>query len=398
MRSPRSTLLASSHRYIGTTSWACHLLLAALLLGCALWQWLAGREVREGRARRSTADWTLDLAVYLYWATTEEIDSLRRAYNQWDVDGYALIRWLLPALALLGLVGGYSFLRRCGSPRLGLLASLAMGGLMLFVAWHGAWLNGDYSGEGMLSQHVVVLLPWLDAAVLGGGFLLGACLLWCALSLWRSRRLGTLYYSGALALVHGGAVLALVGGLAATALNTYRQVTIPAGASVEHWLPVADDMQVRVLPDLVEANYSGYRALARVELREGGRVLAGHALFADGRGHPPAYQGPVRQLCEILDYHYARYASDRGYVLHPFIVRGWGRDLQVWVPASSSLLRQGGGDIESLVVIRRYPLLSCVWLGLALMLGGALLLPAAGVFRRPDHTSSATVVAGLSQS
>ncbi|MGC4011756.1 MAG: hypothetical protein QM805_23855 [Pseudomonas sp.] len=50
--------------------------------------------------------------------------------------------------------------------------------------------------------------------------------------------------------------------------------------------------------------------MAKVELRDGERTLAGHALFQDSRGNPPAYQGPVRQLCEILDYHYARFASD----------------------------------------------------------------------------------------
>lgn len=434
----RSTVLVSSHRYIGTTSLWSHLLLAALLLGCGLWQWLAGRRelpVQEGTARRTASDWTLEVAVYLFcgsavfaigalvqahiyqwlglprpstlkpffetllhWATTDEINSLRRAYNQWDVDGYGLIRWLLPMLALLGLIGGYSFLRRCGRPRIGLLATLLVAACMAFIAWHGGLLNADYSGEGMLSQNVVEVLPWLDAAALGGFFLMGSCLLWCGVSLWRSRRLGNLRYSGGLALVHGGAVLALVGGLAATALNTYRQVTIPAGASVEQWLPVADGMQVRVMPDKVEENYSGYHALARVELRDGDRLLSGHALFQDGRGLPPAYQGPVRQLCEILDYHYARFASDRGYVLHPFIIRGWSRDLQVWVPASTSLLRKGASDIESLVVIRRYPLLSCVWLGLLLMLGGALLLPPGGVLRRPDHTSSEATVAGLSQS
>ena len=296
-------------------------------------------------------------------------------------------------------MGGFSFLRRCGRPRLGLLATLLMAACMGLIAWHGGWLSAGYSGEGMLSQSVVVLLPLLDAALLGGFFLMGACLFWCAVSLWRSRRLGNLRYSGGLALIHGGAVLALVSGLAATALNTYRQVSIPAGSSFEQWHAVADGMQVRVLPDQVEENFSGYHALARVELRDGDRLLAGHALFQDSRGLPPAYQGPVRQLCEIIDYHYARFASDRGYVLHPFIIRGWSRDLQVWVPASPSLLRQGPDQIESLVVIRRYPFVSFVWVGLLTMLGGALLLPSgAGVLRRRDHTPSQASVAGLSQS
>ena len=269
---------------------------------------------------------------------------------------------------------------------------------MLLVGWHGGWLSAGYSGQGMLSQNIVVMLPWLDAALLGGAFLLASCAFWCVLALWRSRRLGNLRYSGGVALIHGGAVVALVGGLAATALNTYLQVTIPPGASFEQWQALANGMQLRVLPDSTRPDRAGYHSVARVELREGGRQLEGHALFQDSRGNPPAYQGPVRQLCEILDYHYARFASDRGYVLHPFIIRGWLGDLQVWVPASPRLMGQKGEAIESLVVIRRYPLLSFVWLGLACMLLGALLLPGAGVSRKRVHTASQARLDDLSQS
>ncbi|QRY82490.1 cytochrome c biogenesis protein CcsA [Pseudomonas sp. PDNC002] len=430
----RSTVLASSHRYIGTTSWLAHLTLAAILLILALGCLLAGRHFKR-RVERRRGDWTLDVAIYLFagtgllalgallqahlyewlgierpaelkpffetltaWATTAEMDSLRRAFDQWDVNGYSLAHWMLPLLALFGLIGGYSFLRRCGRPRLGLLATLAMGGVMLGVAFKGGWLSAGYNGDGMLSQNIVTVLPWLDAALLGGLFLMASCVLWGALSLWRSRRLGNLRYSGGLALVHGGAVIALVGGLAATALNSYQQITIPPGTSFEQWHSVIGGMQLRVLPDASRPDFSGYHAVARVELQEGGRTLAGHALFQDSRGNPPAYQGPVRQLCEILDYHYARFASDRGYVLHPFIIRGWGSDLQVWVPASPRLLKQSGDEIESVVVVRRFPFLSLVWVGLLAMLFGALLLPAGGALRRRDHTAPEAVSPALSQS
>jgi cytochrome c-type biogenesis protein CcmF len=227
---------------------------------------------------------------------------------------------------------------------------------------------------------------------------MGCCLSWGALSLWRSRRLGNLRYSGGVALVHGGAVIALVGGLAATALNTYQQISIPPGTSFEQWHAVIGGMQMRVSPDSSRPDFSGYHAVAKVELRDGEHTLAGHALFQDSRGNPPAYQGPVRQLCEILDYHYARFASDRGYVLHPFIVRGWSGDLQVWVPASARLLKQPGDDIESVVVVRRYPFLSFVWVGLLTMLFGALLLPAGGALRKRGHTASDGVAEAVSQS
>ncbi|MNJ55324.1 hypothetical protein D3C77_508090 [compost metagenome] len=115
-------------------------------------------------------------------------------------------------------------------------------------------------------------------------------------------------------------------------------------------------------------------------------------MFQDGRELPPAYQGPVRQLCEILDYRYARHVGDPGYVLHPFIVRGWVEDLQVWVPASPRLMQAGStasGDTEAsygVVVVRRYPFVSLVWTGLLAMVFGVLALPGHGHSSR-RHTS-----------
>lgn len=408
----RSEVLASSHRYIGTTSWLSHLLLAAAFTGLALWH--GGRALRRPASKgQRSASRALDLAIWLFvvaallalgallmahlrewlgvektsemkpffetllaWASAEEVAGLRQAFAQWDVDGYVLGKWLAPILALLGLVGGYAFLRRCWRERIALLVSLGMTLWVVLVAWKGGWLTPRYSGEGVLSQHIVAVLPWLDAALVAGVFLLGASLLWCVLTLWRSRRLGTLRHTVPLVLTHGGAVVALVGGLFATALNAYTPISIDPTSAPQAWHRVADQMQVRILPLDDQEDFSGYRAVAQVELRSDGETLAGHALFQDARGLPPAYQGPVRQLCEILDYRYARHVGDPGYVLHPFIVRGWAEDLQVWVPASPKLIT--GGEVPSVVVVRRYPFVSWVWLGLLSMLLGIVLLPGSG--------------------
>lgn len=425
----RSEVLASSHRYLGTTSWLSHLLLAAAFVGLALWY--GGRALWRPAGRRPrSAERALDLAVWLFviaallalggllgahlreWlaveksselkpffetllvlASSEEIIGLRQAFAQWDVDGYALGKWLAPILTLLGLVGGYAFLRRCWREWIALLASLGMALWVLRVAWKGAWLTPRYSGEGVLSQHIVAVLPWLDAALLAAAFLLAASLFWCGLSLWRSRWLGTLRHTAPLVLTHGGAVVALVGGLFATALNAYTPITIAPTSAPHTWHRVAEQMQVRILPLNGEADFSGYRAVARVELRSNGETLAGHALFQDGRELPPAYQGPVRQLCEILDYRYARHVGDPGYVLHPFIVRGWAEDLQIWVPASPRLITnsEGASEVPSVVVVRRYPFVSLVWLGLLAMLLGIVLLPGSsrvGAGRATDLSQS----------
>ena len=415
----RSEVLASSHRYIGTTSWLVHLLLAAVLLGLLLGYagkafWRA-TSIRR-KVRRSAADWGLDVSMWLFvgaallalgalagayigqwlqlekaaelkpffetltaWASAEELAGLRKAFDHWDVNGHALGKWLTPLIALLGLVGGWVFLRRCLRARHATAITVAMSAGVALTAWRGAWLTARYTGEGVLSQSIVDVLPWLDAALLGAVFLLVACVAWGVLVLWRSRRLGTLRHTAPLALIHGGAVLALIGGLLATALNSYMPINIAPASDPQAWHRVADHLQVRVLPLSSQQNFSGYQAVAQVQLRSAGQVIAGHALFQDRRALPPAYQGPVRQLCEILDYRYARHVGDPGYVLHPFIVRGWAQDLQVWVPASPRLMNGASRDeIQGVIVVRRYPFVSLVWVGLLAMVVGMLVLPGQG--------------------
>ncbi|MGE8437373.1 MAG: cytochrome c biogenesis protein CcsA [Pseudomonas palmensis] len=416
----RSEVLASSHRYIGTTSWLGHLALAGGILGLMLWfAWRAFRRpaAQARPVRRSASDWGLDMSMWLFavaallavgqllsahvgqwlalekaselkpffetlavWASAEELAGLRRAFDHWDVDGHALGKWLMPVIGLLGLLGGWVFLRRSLPARYAGLITLGMALWVALTAWRGAWLTSRYTGEGVLSQRIVQVLPWLDAALLAGMFLLLACLAWGMRVLWRSRRLGTLRHTAPLALIHGGAMVALAGGLLATALNTYMPINIAPASSPQAWHRVADQLQVRVLPVSSQQNFSGYQAVAQVQLRSDDQVIAGHALFQDRRALPPAYQGPVRQLCEILDYRYARHVGDPGYVLHPFIVRGWAQDLQVWVPASPRLMTAAGGldggdAIQGVIVVRRYPFVSLVWLGLLAMVLGMLVLP-----------------------
>lgn len=410
----RSDVLASSHRYIGTTSWLSHLGLALMFLVSAIVLPLRAWRRRTASARAGM-DWTVRLSVLGFaamallaavvllqahvrqwsgldkpaeqkpffetlsmWANSAELAQLRQVFAQWDVDGYSLVHWLLPFVLVLGLVGGFTFLRRAVHQPLAIVATASVASACLFLAWHGGWLSDRYAGRGVLSQHVVSVLPWLDAALAAALFLLVACCLWCLTSVWRSRRIGALRLTGSLALIHGGAVLALVGGFAATALNSYLPILLQEGDDLSQWRTMAEDMQVRVLPASSVEDYSGYRAVASVEVRHGETEIQGQALFQDMRELPPGYQGPVRQLCEILDYRYARHQGDPGYILNPFIIRGWLEDTQVWVPASPRLMNLAAGNQanhETLVVVRRYPLVSVLWSGFVAMLLGALLLP-----------------------
>ena len=410
----RSATLASSHRYIGTTSWLGHLLLSSVLVATACVLYCQHQPLAHPQRAPARLSWATRLSVWLFcatalaasaalalayarqwgeaakpvnekpffetlvmWANAAEIQQLRRAFAQWTVEGYSLSQSLLPLIGLMGLVGGYTFLRKAAR---GVYAAVTTGLVLLVCAalvWHGGLISAWYEGRGVLSSQIVRVLPWLDAALASAAFLLLACLYWSACSVARSRKSGALRVTGSLALIHAGAVIALVGGFAATALNTYQAVQL-SPEQLQTWRPLPDGSALRVSLAEPGQNYSGYQAVAQVEVRAQGSTSIGQALFMDGRHQPAGYQGPVRQLCEILDYRYARYAGGPRHLLDPFVIRGWWGDQQVWVPASSALMGQVPADDAqgpTLIVIRRYPLVSLVWLGLVCMVLGALIAP-----------------------
>jgi cytochrome c-type biogenesis protein CcmF len=80
-------------------------------------------------------------------------------------------------------------------------------------------------------------------------------------------------------------------------------------------------------------------------------------------------------MCEILDYRYARYADKSGRIMHPFIHRGLWRDVQVWFPSPEFTTGTSGrpepqpGRLP--VVLKTYPMMTWLWIGLAMALAGA---------------------------
>lgn len=92
----------------------------------------------------------------------------------------------------------------------------------------------------------------------------------------------------------------------------------------------------------------------------------------------PESAGPVRQLCQILDYRYARYVSTPAYIVDPFIHRGLLEDTQLWVsPVYDNSETDGNRRIDPVratVVIRTFPLMSWLWVGLFVLLTAALVL------------------------
>lgn len=187
-----------------------------------------------------------------------------------------------------------------------------------------------------------------------------------------------------MALVHAGLVVALVAGTAATVFDSYaqRMVAYPEDFGGPIRFPDGFELSVALEADGAHADGGpgGFRSIGRVawQLERQGQIIeaaGGHAVYRDERPPLAGEYGPVRLMCEILDYRYARYASASGQMIHPFIHRGAWRDVQVWLPAVE-YERGSDGDAPARrastvpVVLKVYPLMSWLWAGLAMMLAG----------------------------
>lgn len=412
----RHEALASSHRYVGATASPVYLVLAAALVVAGGVAWVRGRRhVEPVTLHLGASAWGLRIAQYGFvavglfaaghiawafaasanglprpdelkpffatlnsWARGSELPALRAAFAQWDVDGYALARAALYPLIALGLAGGWFFLRRL-SRRLGWI-SLPVAALVGAMVWlEGGVLAREYAGSGVLSQQIVSVLPRIDAALVAGAYLALGVLAWSAHGARRGALRG---YAVALGLVHLGAMLALWGALLSTVLNGYSQHVFDLS---DGWQQGRHGYAFRVTGLELDRDADGgrreengsFRALARIELQTPEQsVIDGQTLYRDARSAVEGYSGPVRQICEILDYRYARYADKPGYVLHPFIERGWLRDVQLWVSTSAAVAALEGGSQSSraVVVMRFFPFVSLLWVGLVLATAGALWL------------------------
>lgn len=430
----RNPTLASSHRYVGADSWVSHLVLGGLLLAGAAWH-ACGRRPQavaapDARAASDPGRWLAQLGFLAAGAAAAlqlaaafaaglaglprpeaykpflamlanltggaELAALRAAFEQWDVDGYLLARVLLVPLAVLGCAGGWYFLRRI-SRRLG-WASLALAvAAAVLAAVSGGVLTHGYAGAGILSQRIVAILPLLDASLVGGAHLALGCAAWGG---WLWRRAGWRGAAQPLALVaiHAGVALMLWGGLLATALNAYSQHELAFDGRAQAWVPARGGYAFRLAAIDVGAagdggvgNAAGVRAITTVELRGADGALAdGQALYRDARAPLDRYDGPMRQVCELLDYRYARHVDAPGYVLQPLIEHGWARTAQFWIaPAAVAAAAQDGAAV-AVVVVKVFPFVSLLWSGLVLTVLGGLWL----AFQRPRRSAPAVAGSG----
>ncbi|WP_341648443.1 hypothetical protein [Thauera humireducens] len=122
------------------------------------------------------------------------------------------------------------------------------------------------------------------------------------------------------------------------------------------------------------------QALTTIEVRgPDGERLDGQTLYRDARAPSERFDGPLRQVCELLDYRYARHVGTPGYLLQPLIDQGWGRSVQFWVsPAAVVGALDGSGGGPAIVVVKVFPFMSLLWIGLLLLLFGSTWLALSG--------------------
>lgn len=419
----RNPLLASSHRYVDAGSWKAHLALASVLLlagGIASFVGYRRRRAtrRPRQTRRRASDWGLWLtqlafllaglaaAAQLAWAfgaeaygvprpdrykpffamvakltSGSQLDSLRRAFDQWDVDGYIVAQLLLLPLAVLGLVGGWYFLRRI-SRRAGRVSLVMVAVVVVLNAVAGGALTHGYGGDGILSQNIVKVLPLFDATLVAGGYLALACLAW---AVGASRKAGWRGAATAMPLgfIHAGVVIMFFGGMVAIGLNGYSQHELILDGAQTPWVQsprgyafrLADMQLSSSAGDGGWQDVQGIRAVTTVQVvGPDGRVRDGQTLYRDSRAPSERFNGPVRQMCEFLDYRYARHVMTPGYLLDPLIDQGWARSVQFWISPADILGVTGASTASGKVVavVKVFPLMSLLWLGLAVTLcGGA---------------------------
>lgn len=437
----RSPDLASSHRYVGDSSlpllmalaitllaalittlilgWRAHWggrsmrlrstdgLLLIVTIGLSLAALIAALEIAYAYAG-AYQDWPRPASLKPFfetlsrWSTPDELHALRAAFDQWEIDRYAMNAWLAPVLALLTLAGGHAFspvrmiwLRWSISIAVALIAGL--------VAWKAEPMAALFDGTGMTSSATRAIFPWLDALAVTTLYLASTAM--SAIMKDASRAItGRSFWGYALpiGIIHVGVALALIAGTAATVFDSYAQRLVRYPDEFGKPIAFADGFTVTVWLDdmgpVDDGARGSFRAVGRVgwELAADGAVVQaeeGHAVYRDDRATAAGDKGPVRLMCEILDYRYARYVSGDSEMIHPFIHRGLWRDVQVWLPAidvdqADEEVKANASEVP--VVLKVFPLMAWFWAGLVMILiGAAIRLMAKAVRPHPRRLDPA---------
>lgn len=418
----RNSVLVSSHRYVGETSWYWHFGLA-LVIGISIPIALVTRwysrpsitahlfekrpSISGTRSYVFVLCWVLLIccgliAIYgivealwrelngipkppalmpFYetlraWSGPSSHSEIARAFGQWDVDGSQLLNWVTLPSTVLSMAGGWFFARRLSSK----FATYFLAATFLStvgVYFYGGYLTQTYRGAGLLSQRVVDVLPLLDVLLTSGFSLAASCLIWVSTACWHAKSWRVAHQIIPIGLIHAGFVAVVVGGTVGSVLNSYSQRVDGPDGVAKSWRQLGDGYEYRVIESTSTVenrahNKRGFRQDATIELKVPTQtVLMSGPVYLDERTYPREYSGPVRTICELVDYRFARFAGNPQYVYNPLVKHSWSQDIQVWFASHDAASAGGSSKTETVVVIKVFRLASILWLGLIMCSVGA---------------------------
>jgi len=421
----RSNIVASSHRYVGDTSLIWHLGFVGYVLLLMFAFRLVGINCQIDKSDGNRVKWTwrhlipnvkklrrldyVSLAVvvcafvaaegvvtaYLRniyqiakpkemmpfyetlraWSGGGVNSDVLNEFHRWDVDGYLIVAWLATLTSILFVYGGWYYVRRVS--KFGSYGFVALI-ICAIVYWseYGGYLADQYQGAGILSEKAIKYTPILDVLILAGaGFIVGN-LTWIAKVTWRSVSwLNTLSSILPVSLIHSGFAILLIGLITGTVLNSYVQHTESLGASGTFERNLGDGYKYKIYPIGLSSGSEKSRQFAnvssaRVELitPDGEYHLSGK-YYVSKSGNNSDFAGPVKAICELIDYRYARVKGSSSYVLHPLVHRSFIEDIQIWVHGPNEGDPNSKQDV--VVVVKKFRFSSFVWFGaISLSIGG----------------------------
>ena len=419
----RSPMLASSHRYVGDTSLPFLLTGGGVLFVVALWGLWASRTRTIKRSVFSESNLMIWIGTGLMcgcaivasfhlghaflsaalelprppelkpffetlerWGTEAEIVELRAAFAQWDVNTYSVNRWMAPIGIIVGLMGGHAFLP-LANRALRWVVTLAVAVATGYVSYLLQPFEFLYQGIGMTSTNTVSMFRSLEGLSVSILYLLIAGLLRAVETLRRKgRRANSRGYDLPVALVHTGVTLALISLLSATVFDSFAQKMVVYPRDFEKPLAFPDGYEVNLAMDsegmVDDGARGGFSAVAQARwtLKQDGAAVQqsqGQMVYRDERPPITETRSPLRLMCEILDYRYARYSVGQSRIMQPFIHRGLWRDVQVWFPSLDySPHGKAGAETRSSaeipVVLKVFPMVTWLWSGLMLAVGASV--------------------------
>src|SRR5690606_5190164 len=117
----------------------------------------------------------------------------------------------------------------------------------MLVAWQLGPTRRLFTGTGITSSSTAAIFPFLDALAITGAYLVASGLAWVATTVRRrngQRRFST--YTLPIAAIHLGAMLALIGGTAATVFDRYAQQMVRIPDDLGQPIALPDGYEVTV--------------------------------------------------------------------------------------------------------------------------------------------------------